>query len=146
MNKLKLWLEQTMMISFAILVGIILEGLVCRVFGGEPLSEFNLDWIQLVSVVLTGSVCSVPTVLFLTELEGSKKSVLMKIALHCVGLYAIVSLFGWLFKWFTNAAGFIMITVFFFLVYVFVWVVTLWFHKRDDNKINQALDGIRDAE
>ena len=54
-----------MMISFAILVGIILEGVVYCVFGGDPLSEFKLSWFQLLSIVLTGAVCSVPTVIWL---------------------------------------------------------------------------------
>ena len=60
MNKLKLWLEQTMMISFAIFVGIIIEGLVYS-FMGDNLADFNLTWLQLVSVILTGAVCSLPT-------------------------------------------------------------------------------------
>ena len=33
-----------------------------------------------------------------------------------------------------------------FLVFVFVWIVSLWFHKREESKINKALDDIRDEE
>jgi cbb3-type cytochrome oxidase subunit 3 len=42
--------------------------------------------------------------------------------------------------------GFIFMTIIFFMVYVFVWLMTLWFHKRDENQINKALDDIRDEE
>ena len=146
MNKLKFWLEQTMMISFAILVGIILEGVVYCVFGGDPLSEFKLSWFQLLSIVLTGAVCSVPTVIWLTASELPKNKFIVMLILHCIGLYAIVSAFGWIFNWYNNLGGFIFMTIIYFLVYIFVWVVSLWFHKRDDNKINKALDDIRDED
>ncbi len=135
-----------MMISFAILVGIILEGVVYCVFGGDPLSEFKLSWFQLLSIVLTGAVCSVPTVIWLTASEFPKNKFIVMLILHCIGLYAIVSAFGWIFNWYNNLGGFIFMTIIYFLVYIFVWVVSLWFHKRDDNKINKALDDIRDEE
>lgn len=146
MNRFKLWLEQTMMISFAILVGIIIEGLIYCIFGGDPLSEFKLSWIQLLSVVLTGAVCSVPTVIWLTDTDMPKNKFIIRLILHCIGLYVIVSVFGKIFDWYNQLDGFIFMTIIYFLVYAFVWVVTLWFHKRDDNKINKALDDIRDEE
>ena len=146
MNRFKLWLEQTMMISFAILVGIIIEGLVYCVFGGDPLSEFELSWIQLLSVVLTGAVCSVPTVIWLTDTDMPKNKFIIRLILHCIGLYAIVIAFGRVFNWYNRLDGFIFMTIIYFLVYIFVWVGSLWFHKRDDNKINKALDDIRDEE
>ncbi len=145
MNRFKLWLEQTMMISFAIFVGIIIEGLVYS-FMGDELASFNLTWLQLVSVILTGAVCSLPTVFWLADTDIPKNKFIVRIILHCIGLYVIVSLFGWVFKWYLKIDGFIMMSVIYFLVYIFVWCVTLWFHKRDENKINKALDDIRDEE
>ena len=145
MNRFKLWLEQTMTISFAIYVGIIIEGLVYAMMG-DPLTSFNLTWLQLVSVILTGALCSLPTVFWLADTDIPKNKFIVRIILHCIGLYAIVSLFGYIFKWYVKLDGFIMMTIIYFLVYVFVWIVSLWFHKRDDNKINKALDDIRDEE
>ena len=145
MNRFKLWLEQTMTISFAIYVGIIIEGLVYAMMG-DPLTSFNLTWLQLVSVILTGALCSLPTIFWLADTDIPKNKFIVRIILHCIGLYAIVSLFGYIFKWYVKLDGFIMMSVIYFLVYVFVWVVSLWFHKRDDNKINKALDDIRDEE
>ena len=146
MNKLKLWLEQTMMISFAILVGIILEGVVYCIFRGDDLASFNLTWMQLLSVVLTGAVCSVPTLIWLTDNDLPKSKFIVRLIIHCIGLYAIVSLFGWFFKWYVHIDGFIMMTVIYFMVFAFVWIVSLWFHKREESKINKALDDIRDEE
>ncbi len=146
MNKFKLWLEQTMTISFAIYVGIIIEGLVYAM-KGDALTSFNLSWLQLVSVIITGAVCSLPTIFWLvTDNDLPKNKYIVRIILHCIGLYVVVSLFGWIFKWYTQIDGFIMITIIFFLVYVFVWCVSLWFHKRDENQINKALEDIRDEE
>ena len=145
MNKFKLWLEQTMTISFAIFVGIIIEGLIYAL-KGDALSAFNLSWLQLVSVILTGAVCSLPTIFWLTDTDIPKNKYIGRIILHCIGLYAVVSLFGWVFKWYTQIDGFIMITIIYLVVYVFVWIVSLWFHKRDENQINKALDDIRDEE
>ena len=144
MNKLKLWLEQTMMISFAIFVGIIIEGLVYS-FMGDNLADFNLTWLQLVSVILTGAVCSLPTLFWLTD-DLPKNKFIVRIILHCICLYAVVALFGFVFKWFQNMDGFIFVTIIYFMVYIFVWLMTLWFHKRDENQINKALDDIRDEE
>ncbi len=135
-----------MTISFAVLVGIVIEGLIYCLFGGDPLDEFKLSWIQLLSVVLTGAVCSVPTVIWLTDFDVPKNKFIVRLILHCIGLYAIVSVFGWIFNWYNKLDGFIFMTIIYFLVYIFVWVVSLWFHKRDDNKINKALDDIRDEE
>lgn len=135
-----------MTISFAVLVGIVIEGLIYCLFGGDPLDEFKLSWIQLLSVVLTGAVCSVPTVIWLTDFDVPKNKFIVRLILHCIGLYAIVSVFGWFFNWYNKLDGFIFMTIIYFLVYIFVWVVSLWFHKRDDNKINKALDDIRDEE
>jgi hypothetical protein len=135
-----------MTISFAIYVGIIIEGLVYAM-KGDALASFNLSWLQLVSVILTGAVCSLPTIFWLvSDTDIPKNKFIVRIILHCIGLYAVVSLFGWVFKWYTQIDGFIMITIIYFLVYVFVWCVSLWFHKRDENQINKALDDIRDEE
>ena len=87
MNKLKLWLEQTMMISFAILVGILIEGLVYA-FTGDPLSSFSMSWLQLLSIVITGAVCSIPTLFWLTD-DLPRNKFILRIIIHCIGLYAV---------------------------------------------------------
>ena len=146
MNRFKFWLEQTMMISFAIFSGILIEGLVYKFAEGSPLSSFALSWYQILSVILTGAICSLPTIFLLSDNEGFKTKFIVRVIIHCLGLYAAVSLIGWAFQWYTKIDGFIMVTIIFFMVYVFVWVVSLWFHKRDEDQINKALEDIRDKE
>ncbi len=146
MNKLKLWFEQTAIISFSIFVGILIEGLVYSVFLGDDLSAFSLSWFHILSVILAGAICSVMTILLFIDTNILKNKFTVKIIIHCLSIYLIIVLFGWFFKWFTKLNGFIMVSVIFFLVYAFVWTVSLWIYKRDDNKINKALNGIRDEE
>ncbi len=146
MNKLKLWFLQTMMISFAILCGIVLEGVVFLIIDHDPLSSMHLNWYQLLSIPLTGAVCSVVTVLLLCRENLSKKAYMISVIIHCICLYGVVVLFGKFFAWYTKIDGFILVTIIYFLVYAFVWIGTRFFQKQDDNKINRALEDIRDEE
>lgn len=146
MSKLKIWLEQTMMISFAILAGIVIEGVVFYFIDGDSLDAFAMNWYQLLAVVLTGAVCALPSFIWFSEKEITKAQFIVKLIIHCASIYAVVSLIGWLFNWYSQLDGFILMSIIYVLVYIFVWLVTLWFHRRDDNKINKALDEIRDEE
>ena len=135
-----------MMISFAILCGIVLEGVVFLIIYHDPLSSMVLDWYQLLSIPLTGAVCSVVTVLLLCRENISKRAYTISVIIHCICLYAVVILFGKLFAWYTKIDGFILVTIIYLLVYAFVWIATRFFQKQDDNRINKALDNIRDEE
>ena len=134
------------MISFAILVGIVLEGVVYLIIYHDPLSSLSLNWYQLLSIVLTGALCSVATVLLLCRENISKKAYLVRVIIHCISLYLVVILFGKLFSWYTELSGFILVTILYFLIYVFVWAATRFLQTQDDNKINKALSDIRDEE
>lgn len=146
MNKVKLWLEQWIMVSFAILAGIVLEGVVYALMDGDDLGAFSLNWYQMLSVILTGMICGIPTVLLLEDEGHSKIPSWLRNVLHFFCTYLLVIGMGKVFSWYTNPFGFVMVTMIYVLVYAFVWAVTAWFHKQEDNKINKALDDIRDEE
>ena len=146
MSKFKLWFLQTMMISFAILCGIVLEGAVFLIIDHDPLSSMALNWYQLLSIVLTGALCSVVTVFLICKENISKKEFFIRVVIHCLCLYLVVMLFGKLFTWYTTLKGFLLVTLLYFLIYVFVWVSTRFLQKQDDDKINKALGDIRDDE
>ena len=40
----------------------------------------------------------------------------------------------------------LIVMIFYFLIYGFVWLATLWMQKMDEEKINQALREIQDEE
>ena len=86
------------------------------------------------------------TVLLLDWEQWDKKTLWLRVTLHCLALYEAVSGAGWLFKWYTDAEGFVAVSVVFFVIYAFVWLSSHWLDKQDEKKINRALDEIRDSE
>jgi len=146
MSKLKMWFEQWMLVSFAILVGIVIEGVAYRLIDGDPLSGFVLNWYQLLSVVLTGMVCGIPTVLLIDDDSPVKIPFVWRLMIHAAFLFIVVTVIGKIFDWYVSLSGFIMLTVIYVLVYAFVWFAALWLHKQEDSKINKALDEIRDKD
>lgn len=68
------------------------------------------------------------------------------IALHCLTLYAVVIGASFLFHWYSGLDGYVGVSVIFFTIYAFVWLTNRWLDKKDEKKINKALDAIRDKE
>ena len=129
MNILKKLFVQSMVISTSILF---LNGIsaVIQHFRG---TDLVLQWYHPLTIVLAGILCAVPTIL-------------LRVALHCLALYAVIAGAGYLFGWYTDTESFLSVSVIFFLVYAFVWLSSLWLDKQDEKKINRALDAIRDEE
>lgn len=133
--------DQTLMVSMGILFLLGIEGVIRHMMG----KEFQLHWYDPMAIVLTGCFCSFPTLLFCTEGYGGGRFWL-RVALHCLMEWGIVSLAGWIFQWYTTAGGYLVVMIFFFLIYGFVWLASIWMQKIDEEKINQALREIQDEE
>ena len=142
MNAAKKLFVQSMIISTSILF---LNGInaVFQHFAGN---DIVLQWYHPISIVLTGVLCALPTVLLLDWDQWDKKTLWFRVALHCLALYAAVAGAGWIFKWYADAEGFISVSIVFFVIYAFVWLSSHWLDKQDEKKINRALDEIRDSE
>lgn len=109
-------------------------------------NDIILQWYHPISIVLTAILCSLPTVLLLDWEQWDRKTLWLRVTLHCLALYAAVAGAGWVFKWYTDMEGFIAVSIIFFVIYVFVWLSSHWLDKQDEKKINRALDEIRDSE
>ena len=109
-------------------------------------NDLTLQWYHPITIVLTGIFCALPTVLLQDYEQWDRKTFWIRLAVHCLALYAIVTGAGWLFRWYTDTESFISVSVIFFMVYAFVWLSTHWLDKQDEKKINHALDAIRDEE
>ena len=142
MNTVKKLFVQSMIISTSILF---LNGVnaVIQHFRGIDIS---LAWYHPISIVLTGILCALPTVLLQNREQWSRKTLWLRVSLHCLALCAVVLGAGWLFKWYVDWESFASTGIIFFIVYAFVWLSSLWLDKRDEKKINHALDAIRDEE
>lgn len=143
MDKLKILFQQTLMISTGILFVIGVEGLVSHLTG----RNFEIEWYYPFSIILTGVLCSIPSLLLMMWVEeSSKRRFLLQVFLHCLVILAIVSIVGWIFNWYSTLVQYLVVVIAYFVVYVFVWVATIWIHKDEENKINNALKNIQDEE
>ena len=139
-RKIKIVFEQTMTISTGIFFMIGIGGVITHLSG----NSYHLDWYHPLSLILIGFLCALPTLL-LEEAEGGKSSAL-RIILHCLSLFTIVSIAGYFFNWYTDISSYISVAVIFFVVYAFVWLSSIWMSKVDENKINKALEKLHDDE
>lgn len=139
MDKLKMIFQQTMMVSFGIVMCMGIEGIVYR-------ADVVFRWYHPISIVITGLLCSFASLILYFEHEVPRRKYVGRIILHFALLFVMVMGLGWLFKWYTKPDGAIFLAVLFFGVYIFVWVASFWMGSFDQKKINSALDGIRDDE
>ena len=109
-------------------------------------NDITLQWFHPMTIVLTGVCCALPTVLLRDEDQWDRKTFWIRVSIHCLSLYAIVAGAGWLFGWYTDWESFAGVSIIFFMVYVFVWLMSRWLDKQDEKKINHALESIRDDE
>ena len=109
-------------------------------------TDLVLQWYHPLTIVLVGILCAVPTILLRDSDTWDRKTFRLRVALHCLALYAVIAGAGYLFGWYTDTESFLSVSVIFFLVYAFVWLSSLWLDKQDEKKINRALDAIRDEE
>ena len=142
MKKLKILFQQAMTISTGILLGIGLEGFFVERQG----YEFALGWEDLIMIVVTGLICAIPSLIWLTEEELTRKQFLIRLIGHCLILYGMVSGIGYVAHWYRGPKEFAFVSVIYFLVYLFVWVVSYWSGWRNQEQINQALKEIQDKE
>ena len=139
-EKVKIIFEQTLMITTGIFFMVGIGGVITHLQGGS----YSLDWYLPLSIILIGFLCSLPTLL-LKEADGGRSGVL-RIILHCLSLFVIVSAAGYIFKWYTDYSGYISVVIIFLVVYAFVWSASLWMSKIDEAKINKALEQFHDEE
>ena len=142
MNMVKKLFVQSMIISTSILF---LNGInmVIQHLAGKDLV---LQWYHPATIILTAVLCALPTILLRDSDQWDRKTFWRRVPLHCLLLYAVVAGAGWLFGWYDDAESLVSISIIFFIIYVFVWLSSLWLDKQDEKKINHALDDIRDPE
>ena len=144
MSKWKLVFNQTLMISTAILFGHGVQAVIGHMIGAEETIVWQ--WYIPLSIILTGFLCSVPSLLLLADDRLSNKHMIMRIFIHFVSLWGIVSACGYVFQWYSSLAQYIPLAIMYVLIYGFVWGATLWITKSDENRINEAIKEIQDEE
>lgn len=142
MSKIKAIFEQTILIVFGIVAAMALEGMIYHFRGKEPVFQ----WYHLVSILVAAFLCSIPGLLFMGMENMTRRVILTRMILHGILVYAITMGTGAVFGWYDSVQGFVYVSAAYFLVYIFVWISIMWMNRKDANKINSALDSIRDEE
>ena len=145
MKKLKIVMEQTMLVSFLVLCAVSLIGLLVM-----RKNEWSFDWYTPGSILVASFLCSLVTVLLIYNDKYDKElSSLMHnlvTLLHFVLMYIIIIVFGHLCNWYKTKNGFVQITVIFVVVYAAAWVGTGIMFRHDEKLISDALESVRDKE
>lgn len=144
MNKAKLIFNQTLMISTAILLGMGIRAAVLFLMTGEP--RVDWQWYLPLSIILVGFLCALASLLLYDDSVMSSVKMRLRICLHFLLVFGIVSLSGFLFNWYSSPAQYLLIVVMYVLIYAFVWIATIWELRADADKINNAISEIRDEE
>lgn len=141
-EKTKILFLQFLMIATGIVAVMSIEGIIYHLLG----DDFYLMWYHPVSILLAAAGCTIPSV-FLTGFgEWPKSKFITRLLIHAIVLYIFIVGMGYIFHWYSVLSGFLTVSIGYALVYIFVWVATLWISKCDANVINKALDEIRDEE
>ena len=87
MNIAKKLFVQSMVIATSILF---LNGInaVIQHFLGN---DITLQWYHPITIVLTGVLCALPTILLQKWEEWDRKTLWIRVGLHCLALYAVVA-------------------------------------------------------
>ena len=145
MNRCKLIFNQTLMISTAILFGLGIEELIEYLSSGDE--WINWQWFIPLSVIFTGFLCALASLVLVDEDSSLKKiNMKMRIFIHFIALFAVVSGCGYIFNWYSKIRQLIPIAIIYVITYGFVWASTIWIFKEDEKKINEAIKDIQDKE
>ena len=142
MRKMKLILEQTFLLSFLIQVVMALEALFSYVTG-DPVT---FSWYVPLTVILASFLCSLPTLILMSEREFPKGVRRLLPIFHILLLYVLTMGMGYLFHWYTTLKYFLVTSVAFFVIYALVWNFSLFLQKYDEKLINDALLAIQDED
>ena len=142
MEKLKILFQQTLMISTGILFFTGINGLVSHLMG----VDFYFAWYYPLTIIFLGFLCALPTFLFIMSEWSGQKHFLSNVIPHCLSVWAIVSIAGRILKWYSTLRQFLMVTMEYILIYIFVWLASMWLIRAEDKKINRALTDIQDKE
>ena len=138
----KLILGQTLLISIGTYMVIGVEGMIQH-FQGE---EMSIPWYQVWAILLVGFITALPSVVWLGNEKVLPKHPVIKIVVHFLMLYGVISLAGKILNWYSKLKWYLIMSVGFFIVYAMVWLITIWFLKQEEDSINRKLEEIQDED
>ena len=141
MERFKLFLTTTMMVSFLITIVMGLTELVEYLTTG---AFYPLEGWQPLSIIIVGICTAIPTILLLVS--ENEKTWRLRVVLHFIIVLVIVMISGYVFNWYRGISGGVIMFVEFVVIFSLVWVGNNMILKYEENIVNKALENIRDEE
>lgn len=91
---------------------------------------------QIIGISVPTGLCAF---IFYNKKELNRKQFLIRVVIHFFALISIVLLEGYIFSWWTNIGGMLLVLLIFACVYASVWIASMFGDKKDSEKINKAL-------
>ena len=141
MERFKLFLTTTMMVSFLITIVMGVTELVEYLTTG---AFYPLEGWQPLSIIIVGICTAIPTILLLVS--ENEKTWRLRVVLHFIIVLVIVMISGYVFNWYRGISGGVIMFVEFVVIFSLVWVGNNMILKYEENIVNKALENIRDEE
>lgn len=120
---------------FIITVGVLFVISLANTLDGVEYYTADYPW----GIMLVGAITALPSLIFYSKKEISKKQMKIRFIIHFLVVGAIVLTLGYFWQWYTT----IRYAVFVFLMYVFVYVIVLaysfFIQYKTALSINKAL-------
>ncbi len=137
-NVIKLLAIQAVTVSFCIVLGNAIIGVIAHFVG----HEITYPWYFLASVILTGILSALPTLIF--YIKGLP--FIAQIIIHFVLLLGVISLAQIIFGLGFELLDMISLYSIFIITYGLVWIISYQINKLDEKNINRLLEESKDTE
>ena len=132
MRIVKMIAMQFLLITVGMLLGIGLMNVFTRDYN-------DLPWFFPFEILAVALSTALASLVYLSKNELSKKGMMIRQIIHFILLLVIVYSFGYLFKWWSELSGILIVGAIFFGIYAIVSIVTYRMERKDSFKINEAL-------
>ena len=132
MRIVKMIAIQFLLITVGMLLGIGLMSVFTRDYD-------DLPWFFPFEILAVALSTALASLVYLSKNELSKKGMIVRQIIHLILLLVIVYSFGYLFKWWSEWSGILIVGVIFLGIYAIVFIATYRMERKDSNKINEAL-------
>lgn len=120
---------------FVITVAVLFFTTLGNTIGG--LKEYSIYYVW--QVLITGVVGALPSFIFFSKKELTKKQWQLRYVVHFALIESIILVEGWIFSWYRSLLSALTISVVVILVYAVVYAYTRFVELNDAKKVNTAL-------
>ncbi len=97
-------------------------------------------------IMLTGVVGALPTLLFYFKEEPTRKQFIVRVILHYIVIEILIMTLGYIFGWYSDFIGGLIIFGMILIVYGFVWFFSILTDINSARGINDALAKMNDED